>query len=80
MFDLLPLNSVKAELGSNSLLPKTSNDVLLSEQVQSVPDIQHEKEDLTVFFGIGMTINIVMITSFFIWAVKQWGKNDEKNK
>ena len=80
MFDLLPLNSVKAGLGSNSLLPKTSNDVLLSEQVQSVPDIRHDKEDLTVFFGIGMTINIVMITSFFIWGFKQWGKNDEKNK
>ena len=80
MFDLLPLNSIKPELGSNSLLPKTSNDVLLSEQVQSVPDIQRDKEDLTVFFSIGMTINIVMITSFFIWAVKQWRKNDEKNK
>ena len=80
MFDLLPLNSINAELGSDSFLPEMSNNVLVSEQVQSAPGIKHDKEDLSVFFGIGMVVNIVMITAFFIWAVKQWKKNDTKKK
>jgi heme/copper-type cytochrome/quinol oxidase subunit 2 len=28
------------------------------------------------FFGIGVVINVVMITAYFIWAYKQWKKSD----
>ncbi|MDH5611493.1 MAG: hypothetical protein OEY66_03420 [Gammaproteobacteria bacterium] len=69
--DVLELPNFKLELSSGH------SSVQLQ---QSVSEVKHEKEDLTVFFGIGMTINIVMIVSFFIWAVKQWKKNDTTKK
>ena len=28
----------------------------------------------TVFFAAGVVINLVMITAYFVWAYKQWGK------
>lgn len=77
MFDLLPQNSVKTELKIADVSFQTSSETSMNQQVQSVPEINHDKEDLSVFFGIGMIVNIVMITSFFIWAVKQWKKNDK---
>ena len=32
------------------------------------------------FFAIGMVINIVMISAYFIWAYKQWKKTDKPDK
>lgn len=43
-----------------------------SEQPASV--IEVERDDLTTFFAVGIVINLVMITVYFIWAYKQWGK------
>ena len=80
MFDLLPQSSIKTKLNGEDVLLLASNDVSTSEQIQLAPEVDYDKEDLSVFFGIGMIVNIVMITSFFIWAVKQWKKNDTKKK
>ncbi len=77
MFDLFPQYSVKTELKIADVSFQTSSETSMNQQVQSVPEINHDKEDLSVFFGIGMAVNIVMITTFFIWAVKQWKKNDK---
>ena len=76
MVDLLAQNSIKTELKMDDVSFQESTEASKSQHVQLAPDVQHDKEDLSVFFGIGMTVNIVMITSFFIWAVKQWKKND----
>jgi hypothetical protein len=44
---------------------------------QPVADSPPEQKDsLVVFFGIGIVINLVMITAYFIWAYKQWKKTD----
>jgi len=32
---------------------------------------------MIVFFGIGIVINLVMITAYFIWAYKQWKRTDK---
>jgi hypothetical protein len=32
------------------------------------------------FFGIGIVINVVMITAYFIWAYKQWKKNQRNDE
>jgi cytochrome bd-type quinol oxidase subunit 2 len=32
------------------------------------------------FFGIGVVINLVMITAYFIWAYKQWKKTDRQDE
>ena len=39
-----------------------------------------QTDPLIVFFGIGIVINVVMITAYFIWAYKQWKKTDKQNK
>jgi hypothetical protein len=32
------------------------------------------------FFGIGVVINVAMITAYFIWAYKQWKKSDRQKE
>ena len=44
------------------------------------PVIEVEREDLTTFFAVGVIINIVMITAYFIWAYKQWGKSGARDE
>lgn len=33
-----------------------------------------DRKDLTVFFSIGAAVNVVMLTVFLVWAVRQWRK------
>ena len=48
---------------------------------QPVPTQDAEPDDLmTGFFAIGMAINIIMITAYFIWAYRQWGKSRKKDQ
>ena len=37
-------------------------------------EVEDGRGDLTVFFAIGMVINVLMVTSFLLWAVGQWRK------
>jgi heme/copper-type cytochrome/quinol oxidase subunit 2 len=39
-----------------------------------------QNDSMIVFFGIGMVINVVMITAYFIWAYKQWKKSDKRDE
>ena len=39
-----------------------------------------QNDSMIVFFGIGMVINVVMITAYFIWAYKQWNKTDRRDE
>ena len=80
MFDLSSQYGIKADLDVEGFLIQSSANTLSNQSVQLTQSVQHDKEDLSVFFGIGMLVNIVMITSFFIWAIKQWKKNDTKKK
>ncbi len=32
------------------------------------------REDLTVFFAIGILIDLLLLTLFFVWATRQWRK------
>ncbi len=32
------------------------------------------REDLTVFFAIGIVIDILLVAAFIVWAVGQWRK------
>lgn len=38
---------------------------------------QH-KDKLTVFFAIGLVINIILMSLFGIWAVRQWRKSSNR--
>ncbi|HHJ17457.1 MAG TPA: hypothetical protein ENJ80_12245 [Gammaproteobacteria bacterium] len=32
------------------------------------------REDLTVFFSIGIVVDVLLVTVFLVWAVRQWRK------
>jgi len=32
------------------------------------------REDLTVFFSIGIAVDVLLVTVFLVWAVRQWRK------
>ncbi len=36
--------------------------------------VQGGREDLTVFFSIGLAIDVILVTAFLVWAVGQWRK------
>ncbi len=44
-----------------------------SEQANASPGPQGHEAPLG-FFAIGVVINLVLITAYFIWAYKQWKK------
>jgi hypothetical protein len=50
----------------STLIPNT-------EQTEPVLEVE-AKDSMIGFFAIGLVINLVMITAFFIWARKQWKK------
>jgi len=33
------------------------------------------RKDLTVFFSIGVIVDILLVTAFLVWAVGQWSKS-----
>ena len=49
---------------------------------QSLPDHTGAEPDFSLagFFAIGMVVNLVLITAYFIWAYKQWGKKDKNDE
>lgn len=47
---------------------------------QPAPVIEGGREDLTMFFAVGIVINLVMITAYFFWAYKQWNKSGARDE
>ncbi len=31
-----------------------------------------EREDLTVFFSIGVVVDVLLVAAFLVWAIGQW--------
>jgi cytochrome bd-type quinol oxidase subunit 2 len=53
----------------------------ISYTEQPAVDIKPEQNDSMLgFFGIGVVINLLMITAYFIWAYKQWKKSDRRDE
>ena len=48
------------------------------EQPASAPEVRQGPS--TAFFAVGIVVNVVMITAFFIWACKQWSKTGSNKK
>lgn len=74
------LLSSNSELTAQSLPAISKENVLAIQSEQPVSEDIHSREDLSVFFGIGMTANIIMVIAFVIWGIKQWKKNDANKK
>jgi hypothetical protein len=57
------------------------SDQLATYTEQPAADSRPEQNDSMIgFFGIGVVINVVMITAYFIWAYKQWKKSDKRDE
>ena len=53
-----------------------------SQQVE-VETPSGSPEPLTIFFAVGIVINLALITAFFLWAIRQWkngGKRDSRDR
>jgi len=37
------------------------------------------RKDLTVFFSIGVIVDILLVTAFLVWAVGQWSKSKNRS-
>lgn len=79
MTGLMSQNKVYDVVPSPGFLIQSQVEVPTSVSEQALLE-SHTREDLSVFFGIGMTLNIVMIIAFFLWAARQWKNNDKRKK
>jgi len=54
--------------------------VSTNESAVAEPEMEADqnKDKLTIFFSIGLVINILLMTLFGIWAVRQWRKSDNE--
>jgi hypothetical protein len=50
-----------------------------SEQAEADP-VTPQYEVSIGFFAIGIVVNLVLITAYFIWAYKQWKKPGKRDK
>ena len=50
-----------------------------SEQAEADP-VTSQHEVSIGFFAIGIVVNLVLITAYFIWAYKQWKKPGKPDK
>lgn len=45
-------------------------------QLQQSATVEKADEDdlILVFFAVGIVVNIVLVTTYFVWAYRQWKK------
>lgn len=64
------MNTVESSSANSSVSLHTEQPVAVSAA---------EEKDLTInFYVVGGVINIVMITAYFIWALKAWKRADKQ--
>lgn len=55
----------------------SEKNVTYTEQALPQATVEEPDYSLVGFFAIGMVINLLLITAYFIWAYKQWGKKEK---
>ncbi|MEE8366205.1 MAG: hypothetical protein V3R76_10490 [Gammaproteobacteria bacterium] len=50
-----------------------------TEQAAAIQEVEQDNQTIG-FFAVGVVINIVMITAYFIWAYRQWGKAGKRDR
>lgn len=75
---VLPIEVQAGETSVNASEPFPAG---TAHSEQPVPVHQAEHDGPTfAFFAVGMVINIVLITAYFIWAFRQWKKKGAGNE
>ncbi len=62
-------------LASQEILVEQTYDSQSTQAVENKP-----KKDLTLFFLIGLIINLIMLSLFIVWAVREWRKTPKKDE
>jgi len=73
----------QAEHGDSNpdrIISASVNTAVKNGSAVAAPELgaDENKEKLTIFFAIGLVINILLMTLFGIWAVRQWRKSDNE--
>ena len=72
---------------SSGTNPPVSKSIYTTQQTTNLSSSSNQQKkqvlaadrELDSFFIIGLIINIIMMTSFVIWAVGQWRQNNKKS-
>ena len=62
-------------LSSSPQMPFEKTAAVVSVLPADAGEEREKDTELVGFFAIGVAINLIMITAFFVWAVKQWKQN-----
>ncbi|MBT7411325.1 MAG: hypothetical protein HN826_16610 [Methylococcales bacterium] len=74
-------NNQQLEAQNNNVATQhTTSGTTKTNQTHQKKKILTSNRSLGGFFAIGLIINIIMMTSFAIWAFGQWKQNSKKNK
>ena len=58
----------------------TTETVLATESDLEAIEHEHQRDDLSAFFGIGIVVNLSMFVVLVFWGYSQWKKQDERRK
>lgn len=58
----------------------TTESVLTAESDLNTMDHDYQRNDLSVFFGIGIVVNLTMFVVLVFWGYSQWKKQNERRK
>ncbi len=53
---------------------------LAAEPTSNTTEHDYQRDDLSVFFGIGIVVNLTMFVVLVVWGYRQWKKQDERKK
>ena len=58
---------------------KPASSQLITTELNTKPaDTQDNGRELSMFFKIGIGINIIMLAAYISWAVRQWRQSNDK--
>ncbi len=66
-------NSVQTD--SNNLVNRQRQNTVYNSN-HPVNNATSDSQELSMFFIIGMVINVTLLTAYIAWAIKQWVKNN----
>jgi len=76
--NLLPMAESGRENSSAAAeIPGPAADISVSTSPGSSVEgtaVDNGGEDLTVFFSIGVIVDVLLVTAFLVWAIGQWRK------
>ena len=52
----------------------------IGQSTASVHQHEHDREDMSAFFSIGIIVNLTMFTALIIWGISQWKKSNARKK